>query len=223
MASLPGGTFTMGSEEDEDERPPHPETVAPFCIDRGEVTVAAYTACVARGACTVPVPISGYCNWGRPDRQDHPINCVTWAQAEAYCRSRGGALPEEAEWEFAARGGGEQRRYPWGAEAPANQLCWNGEGNDRSREEQSRTCPVGRYPRGDARWGVHDLAGNLWEWTESPFCPYDAAQKCAGNRRALRGGGWYVFDPGSVRGAYRAGAPGVDSDDYIGFRCVKRD
>jgi formylglycine-generating enzyme required for sulfatase activity len=108
-------------------------TLTSFCIDRTEVTVAAYQACSDSGACRrasskvtwpkiKPDAIKRYsplCNVGKAGRQDHPINCVTWKMADRYCREQGKRLPTEAEWEFAARGP-DGRRYPWGDDPPSS-------------------------------------------------------------------------------------------------------
>ena len=185
----------MGAEDGGyDEKPVHPVTVGGFYLDRMEVTVAAYTACVKEGTCsaehlrqgsldgTTFSPDSG-CNYGVDGKGLHPINCVDWKQAEAYCKVAGKRLPTEEEWEYAARGGAAQRTYPWGVEPPSKQACWGDPG----------TCEVGKFPDGDSHWGVHDLAGNVWEWTSSPYCvPYPKAGVCtfANQSRLVRGGAW---------------------------------
>src|SRR5262245_22838686 len=81
---VPGGTFVMGSKEgvgDADEHPSHSETMAAFCMDKTEVTVAAYRGCVDKKACTEPNE-GGHCNSGVAGRDDHPINCVDWTQSK---------------------------------------------------------------------------------------------------------------------------------------------
>jgi formylglycine-generating enzyme required for sulfatase activity len=122
MAVLPGGTFSMGDRHDT-------VTVQPFCMDVTEVTTSAFGSCVAAFECSEP---SAYepdasawaqaCNWKRPGAALHPINCVTWAQASAYCKWANKRLPTEEEWEWAARSAGEGRVYPWGEGPPSAEL-----------------------------------------------------------------------------------------------------
>jgi formylglycine-generating enzyme required for sulfatase activity len=117
------------SEGDADEYPIHEVTLSAYCIDKTEVTVKAYAACVVDKRCTsapfteysiayTPGDVkrhSQFCN--RDDRPDHPIHCIDWNQATVYCQWAGGRLPTEAEWEYAARGP-DGRTYPWGSDAP---------------------------------------------------------------------------------------------------------
>jgi len=122
MALVPGGTYRMGSEAgDSDEQPVHEVEVARFCLDLTEVTVSDYAGCVSSGKC-MPANTGGSCNAGVAGRENHPINCVDWNQADAYCQAQGLRLPTEEEWEYAAKGGDEDRRYPWGAAPPGPTL-----------------------------------------------------------------------------------------------------
>ena len=142
MIKIDGGNMFMGSTDEDlppDVRPPHRVKVSTFCLDKYEVTVEQYTACIKSGNClkaittvsfpkATPEQVTAYsplCNFGKADKSKHPMNCVTWKEAKNFCEHDGGRLkaggarlPSEAEWEFAARGSG-QRTYPWGDEDPS--------------------------------------------------------------------------------------------------------
>ncbi|MFT3767182.1 MAG: SUMF1/EgtB/PvdO family nonheme iron enzyme [Minicystis sp.] len=215
---VPGGTFKMGSEDgDPDEKPVTEVTVAPFDLDKTEVTVAAYAKCVAAGKCTAP-DTGMLCNWKKPGREAHPINCIDWEQAAAYCKFASKRLPTEAEWEFAARGA-DGRKYPWKEGPLAAQVCWNGDGNDQGRGNRQGTCPVASYPAGASPFGALDMLGNVWEWTASPYCPYPR-QDCESDKRVIRGGAWNNLDPAYVRAPDRAKEPVRSRPDNVGVRCA---
>jgi sulfatase-modifying factor enzyme 1 len=210
-------------------------TVQPFCMDVTEVTADAYRACVASGQCTAdhqgsttpdgtrfnPEPIG--CNYGVAQNGKHPMNCVDWDQSVTFCRVQGRRLPTEEEWEWAARGGPAGRTYPWGnAPSRASQTC-------SSAGTAHSTCKVGSYPGGDAPGGIHDLAGNVAEWTSSP-----AASPFKATARVTRGGSFNDGDASLLSAAYRSPygglAVGETGDIYgeppwtrgqtLGFRCV---
>jgi formylglycine-generating enzyme required for sulfatase activity len=212
MAAIPGGSYTLGDRHDT-------VTVAPFCLDITEVTVDAYAACVGSGRCTADHPgqwtpdgttftADARCNYGVGGRGSHPMNCVDWGQSGTYCGAQGKRLPTEEEWEWAARGGSQGRVYPWGNAAPDFQLCWSG------LTRRAGTCSVGSFPAGDAPGGVHDLAGNVWEWTSSNFDVTGAA-------RVIRGGGWGDVDASGVRSSYRDGNAPSYRYHGLGFRCAR--
>jgi formylglycine-generating enzyme required for sulfatase activity len=211
MVSIPGGTFQMGADDIDAAKPVHSVTVAAFSMDRNEVTVAAYRGCTS---CSAP-DTGEYCNWGKGGRDNHPINCVDWNQATAYCSSVGKRLPTEEEWEYAARGT-DGRQYPWGNTEPSTQLCWsrNGEGKPNS------TCSVGSYPAGRSPFGLNDMAGNVWEWTSSPYCSY-SNPGCTNSDRVLRGGCWGVGLPARVRASIRLDFAPTDRYSIVGFRCLR--
>lgn len=206
---ITGGLLPRAAAEGEGQ------VVASFLLDTTEVTVAAYERCVAARVCTVPTSDWDECNWRhRAERGRHPVNCVDWTQATAYCQWQGLRLPTEAEWEFAASGT-EGWTYPWGEAEPREQLCW--EGNPRRLGEQS-TCPVGSYPAGATPLGVLDMAGNVWEWTST-------AEVLPGGVDAyvLRGGGWGHDDLSSVvavRNVDREVHPPSHAATDVGFRCA---
>jgi len=194
--TLPGGSFTMGSETSHpDEKPRHKVTVRTFQMAKTEATVEQYKACVDAGACAQP-DAGGYCNWGKSGRENHPINCVDWAEAQAFAKWAGGRLPTEAEWEYAARSGGKEQRYPWGdEEATCERAVMDHGGWGCGRDS---TWPACSKPRGDTRQGLCDMAGNVWEWVQDRYhdsyngAPADGSawESPSGSLRVGRGGSW---------------------------------
>jgi len=193
------------------------QTVRPFCLDATEVTVDAYTACVATGRCGADHPSqttedgsifvdAPTCNYGVSGRGQHPMNCVDWGQASTYCNLRGKRLPTEEEWEWAARGGYEARSFPWGSEEPRFQLCWSGP------IKIGGTCRVGDSPAGDAVGGIHDLAGNVWEWTSN---------STGSDARVARGGGWSSLVASNLGASGRTERPSTNRNNDLGFRCAR--
>jgi formylglycine-generating enzyme required for sulfatase activity len=157
-----------------------------------------------------------------PGFERHPVNEVTWPGARAFCAWRGARLPTEAEWEAAARGC-EGRTYPWGEAAPSPERAVFGRG-------RFGTAPVGERPAGATPEGVHDLAGNVAEWTSTLYRPYpyradDGREDPDADGERVTRGGDHVFDttPERLRAAFRAGfsrAPHV-GHRHIGFRCAR--
>ena len=182
-------------------------TVQPFLMDVTEVTADAYAGCVRAGGCTAEgLQCHAFATYGARGKGNHPINCVDWNQATAYCQWAGSRLPTEEEWEWAACGGSRARTYPWGNDAPGSQACWN--------RPNAGTCAVGSYPAGDAPGGIHDLAGNVSEWTTSN---YDASA----SYRVFRGGDFGNSAPGLLASSrYGSGPPTVRIGD-LGFRCSR--
>lgn len=225
MASIPGGTYTLGATKTS-------AMVAPYCLDVTEVTVTAYEKCVDVVRCTKPnayVKQPGsygqFCNWKHPEgRGDHPINSVDWNQATRFCAWRGARLPTEAEWEWAARSGDKAWTYPWGDSAPTEQRV-NGCGSEcvrfwtldtlyNANDGFAETAPVGTFPKGDNRWGVQDLSGNVREWT---------ATISSANLpdRVLRGGGWNDYSAMLFFARIRQERDQSTRDSNLGFRCAK--
>jgi formylglycine-generating enzyme len=169
MVYVPGGTFDMGPPQSVTMgKAPQRVQVSPFFLDRTEVTVAAYLACVRAKGCTASKPGEGCNATAKKPRLQHPMNCITKRQAEQYCAAQGKRLPSAAEWEFAARGT-DGRIYPWGDAAAVEQLCWQGKifgvGSGRAGGVAENTCPVGSFPDGASPFGALDMAGNVAEWT----------------------------------------------------------
>ena len=203
---IEGGTFMMGEDTDA-ARPVHQVTVSSFWIQEHEVTNEEYRRFV---------PGHRF-----PSGQErYPVVNVTWQQTMDYAASLGGSLPTEAQWEFAARGAAG-RTYPWGNEAPtcdrAHYLECPGGGIGGG------TTPVMSKPDGATPEGVHDLAGNAWEWVRDWRGPYDAAAAVdptgpdSGSVRVLRGGS-FDNSPGNLRGSNRNNYGSGDAGGFNGFR-----
>ncbi len=175
---------------------------------RSEVTVAQYRACIEAGKCTAPRSKSDdkYCNWGYTDRDNHPVSCVDWHQATAFCAGAGGRLPTEQEWEKEASNKGT-REYPWGnQQVSCDYAVWRQGGRGCGRDS---TWPVCSKPKGNSASGLCDMSGNVWEWTSSS----------EGYFRVLCGGSWSVDYPGLLRAARRARSGPTNRSGANGFRC----
>ena len=257
MVAVPAGTFHMGSPDgtgNTDEHPQHEVTLSAYCIDKTEVTVKAYAGCVRAGGCTAaPLTVqwsgvsaedvkrySRFCN--RDDRPDHPINCVDWSQATAYCTWAGKRLSTEAEWEHVARGT-DGRAYPWGNEPPSatrlnacgrecvamgkRELNQDWKQMYDASDGWETTAPVGSFPDGASPFGALDMAGNVWEWMADWYGTYPGAAATnprgaeTGTARVLRGGAWNNDDAGHVRAAYRNRNEASNRNNNVGFRCAR--
>ena len=187
--------------------------------------------------CQVP----GAC-WKAPEgpgsdtskRADHPVVHTSWDDAEAYCRWAGLRLPTEAEWEYAARGGLEQKLYPWGDTLRVKGIhrcnIWQGEfpSKDIAEDGYAGTCPVDAFPPND--FGIYSVSGNTWEWCadwfsaehdEGPFVnPSGAA---TGTARVLKGGSFLCHR--SYCNRYRVAARSSNTPDssssHLGFRVAR--
>lgn len=222
--------------QDPDEVPVHKVCLSTFWMDLTEVSIKQYAKCVRRSRCDTPTAFSNVekwrtkYNWGASGRERHPVNCVTWYKARAYCRWAGKRLPTEAEWEYAARGT-DSRVFPWGNKQPSCALAVMGDDNALGCGRDT-TGPVGSKPAGSSAFGLLDMAGNVWEWTED--CWYKNAYKrcatgckdpvlrCSGNRkRVIRGASWRYpkkkakWFRSTLRGYY----PPQSRGQGIGFRC----
>ena len=224
-----------------DEEPRHKRTLKPFYIYKYEVTNQQYKAFIDASDHRAPP------HWKEKDipkdKGNHPVVEVSWDDAQAYCQWAGTRLPRESEWEYAARGaapadGKPSRAFPWG-ENWDRKLCNNSSfhaGKDLQNaddwnkwyagDQKSRyplTSAVGSFPKSVSPFGIHDMAGNAWEWCAEIQAPYpklnpeDAKDK---NMRARRGGSWANVAL-HIRSADRQGAAQGNLNIYTGFRCVK--
>jgi serine/threonine-protein kinase len=236
MVFVPAGDFIMGSLlgiGSDEEAPQHRVTLGGYWIDEAEVTNAQYRAFV--DATGYPAP--ALCKpddltYTDPEKTDHPVVCVSWDDAQAYCAWAGGRLPTEAEWEKAARGL-DQRNYPWGNRFDGSRAnycdvqCELDYKDSQADDGYARTAPVGSYPAGASPFGALDMAGNVWEWVGDwySFSYYGRSPEInpqgpgIGEERVLRGGAWSAFSE-NLRSAYRAWLAPGQGDRAIGFRCV---
>jgi formylglycine-generating enzyme required for sulfatase activity len=238
LIAVPGGGFVMGDAQGEADEVERKVEVGAFRLMRFEVSNDQFAAFVAATA-HVTDPERGGAGWvwdGRwrliegaewrhpygPETTiasagQHPVVQVSARDAAAFCRWAGLRLPTEEEWEYAARGS-DGRRYPWGdappqqgAASPANfgtVPCCAADVSDG----YLRTAPVGSFALGVSPVGAHDMAGNVWEWTASPFPGKP-------DEVALRGGGW-GNNPWCLRTSYRHGNPPDIGLDMVGIRCA---
>jgi formylglycine-generating enzyme required for sulfatase activity len=199
MALVPGGRFRLGSRD---------VTLGDYCMDLTEVTAEAYGECVKSGKCSSEgLGCKSGANWGSASRANHPMNCVNWDQARTYCDVQDKRLQDESEWEWAARGGNQGFDHPWGNDSPAGQLCWGGAG-------KSSTCAVGSNPKSDTPQGIHDLIGNVWEWTST-------THEGKGGLKVIRGGSFEDTKPEFFSSSKRIPNRPDDRNPNLGFRCVK--
>ena len=230
MILIPAGPFKMGSSDKDimwaarhfhsesldwyrDETPLHEVTLPAFKIDKVPVTMRAFSKYQQAT--------------GQPPSREHdnalfnhplqPVVSLTWKQARDYCHWAKKRLPTEAEWEKAARGT-DGRYYPWGNEADALNANIRGKGDIYRYTNQGGTIPENVSP-----YGVMDLAGNVWEWTENWYQPHPGNQyenDLYGEQfKVIKGGSWNSnldLARGSVRGKALPG----QKKNYIGFRCV---
>ncbi len=237
MVLVPAGNYWTGCDKRSDifcrteDRSFAQVHLDDYLIDRYEVTVRDYARCVEAGACDA-TKLGGfegwkddewrYCNWGKPGKEDHPLNCVSWTQADAFCRWSDKRLPTEAEWEKAARGT-DKRAYPWGDEMISCEYAvTNEEGKATARGcGDQTTYPVGSKPKGVSPYGVHDIVGNVWEWTADKYEPPPGAKDVRPNERKGKGGCWGSGNPWNSRISWSHHYPEeYRSNVRLGFRCA---
>lgn len=255
---IPAGEFTMGTSSDpwalDNERPEHRVQLPGFAIDAAPVTNAQYLAFIDDGgyhrpglwsergwAYRVEADLTAPQFWERdsdnrwwrrvfgtlaPVRPQQPVVHVCWFEAEAYANWAGKRLPTEAEWEKAARfdpATGRSRRYPWGDAEPDETTANLG-------QRHLEPADVGAYPAGASPSGVHQLIGDVWEWTASGFEPYPGFAAFpyreysevffGGDYRVLRGGS-FGTDPVACRSTFRNWDHPIRRQIFSGFRLAR--
>ncbi len=246
MTLIPGATFEMGTDSTEiprlqekfgvkrselfaEEAPRHKVTVASFYLDRTEVTNAQFKLFVDENPEWRKDRIAAAYHNGKylqtwagnsfpPGQENYPVAFVSWYAASAFCQAQGKRLPNEAEWEYAARGGLEEKSFPWGDDMP-----------DKTRANYGASglnaaTAVGSYIANG--YSLHDMAGNVWEYLADEWQKYPAT---AGDntanflqvktRRALRGGS-FGGSAVNLRVVYRDSHAPENAVEHVGFRCA---
>ncbi|WP_375328754.1 SUMF1/EgtB/PvdO family nonheme iron enzyme [Microcystis sp. BLCC-F210] len=247
MVAIPGGTFLMGSPQDEkdsfgDERPQHEVNVPPFFIGKYPITQAQWRAIASRTDLKVDPSASLRVNLDlnpayfkdRHDSDRRPVEQVSWYDAIEFCarlsKLTGGEyrLPSEAEWEYACRAGTTTPFY-FGETIMgelANYNASNTYAEEAKGEYREETTPVGQFPPN--AFGLYDMHGNVWEWCADTWHDnYDGAPRDGSvwtengddNRSPLRGGSWFNY-PALCRSACRYYDSRRDDYYYFGFRVV---
>ena len=218
---IPAGRFQMGAvpgnEAAQDaEKPAHGvEITKAFHLKKTPVTVGEYKHFAKDAGREMLEPPMFNQGW---KKENHPIGDVSWEDATAYCEWAGGRLPTEAEWEYAARGGKERLKYPWGDEISEKHANYG--------SNVGGTSVVGSYPANG--FGLYDMAGNVLEWCSdwygedyySQSRQKDPQGPSSGKWRVLRGGAWSL-NPEVLRTSDRGGFPPGRRGSAVGFRCVR--
>lgn len=220
MVRLAAGTAVIGCTDDTPDCPSDAQPVLKydlksFRIDRQEVTAADYLLCVQAGACSAPRKGEGCI--GLSASQRRPVNCVTWTQADAFCKWRGARLPSEFEWERAARGL-DGRVYPWGNAPPTCKHATFGDCGGGG------PAVVGTRSAGATPDGIHDLASNVREWTDTFYSrgTYVVGRApLSGTGRVVRGGSYQNNTARSLAAWSRDGFAEDRSYPNLGFRCAR--
>jgi serine/threonine protein kinase len=214
MVYVPGGTFTMGTNDGTTlagDRPEHEVTVAPFFIDQYEVTNEQYQQFLdANPSYEAP---DGWSGRRFPDgREKYPVAGVTFGEARAYATAVHKRLPKEEEWEYAARGQ-DKRIYPWGSDFQANIANTKGAGIDAP-------APVDAYPEDKSPFNVLGMGGNVMEWVGSLYTPYPGSDAPPKPNSFVVRGGSYLSTRSQCLVTHRFIAKPDQKGPFLGFRCA---
>jgi formylglycine-generating enzyme required for sulfatase activity len=235
MVLVPAGSFLMGSDKVDtegraqefgsmkpwylDEHPQHSVDLPSYFMDKTEVTNGQYALYLTATGAAVPKGWSAQAL--TPQNRDRPVTGVNWYESDSYCRWLGKRLPTEAEWEKAARGT-DGREFPWGDTFDANKA-------NTGATRLGSVTPVGHFPAGASPYGVMDMVGNVWEWTDSWYKPYPGSDYHSDDfgekYKVIRGGGWGGVGHYTLEHFYRTAYrfyidPSIGFND-AGFRCAK--
>jgi formylglycine-generating enzyme required for sulfatase activity len=222
MAMVPAGKFMMGSTTgDADEQPVHPVYLDAFFMDIYQVSVGHYAEFLASTSLESP-PDWNIMN--QPQHWKRPVVNVNWTEAEAYCHWVGKRLPTEAEREKAARGT-DGRIYPWGNEPPTR---YHANMQKERWSNHAVLMPVGTLDGGKSPYGIHDMAGNVWEWVSDWYGPdyyktsyaQNPTGPTTGMYKVIRGGSW-GSGPKDLRSSDRNTHLPSFRGLGTGFRCAK--
>jgi formylglycine-generating enzyme len=246
MNLIPAGPFTIGASGwGDSEAPVHQVVLQSYWIDKNPVTNAAFQVFVNETGYLTSAERKGSA-WGFQNdkatqinglnwrtyagigRENHPVILVSWFDAKAYAEWAGKRLPTEAEFEKAARGGLDDKMYPWGNESPDSLRC----NMARRFTDAPPTTPIQSFPPNG--YGLYDMCGNVWNWCEDWFAEDYYAQYSAhknpahphlgpesGATKVRRGGSWNVIQAFRLRCSNRGAYLPADCSINIGFRCAK--
>ncbi|MFO0728180.1 MAG: SUMF1/EgtB/PvdO family nonheme iron enzyme [Myxococcota bacterium] len=233
MIEILAGLWTRGRDDGPaDEKPKKTLDQGAFWIDTMEADVWAYGECVKAGACTVPAK-GELCNFGVAGRDQHPINCITWVQAEAYCKFRQKRLPTEAEWEKAARSA-KDRPYVWGDAWPPPPGAGNF-ADTAARLQHPYWTTIAGFDDGAAdtapvdsdtdrtEQGVLNMAGNVAEWVADVYDPRGYVENAPkkGKMHLLRGASFGQDREPELRVTHRSPYDQGHASAHFGVRCAR--
>ncbi len=231
MALIPAGHFYQGSSEEmidwaagnfhaesrewyRDETPVYKVYLDDYYIDKYEVTVARYRTYIEKTG----KPAPKYFNDANFNQDNQPVVGISWQEASDYCAWAGRRLPTESEWEKASRGP-DAKIYPWG-HRPDNKKA-----NVRGLNDNYRySAPVGMFPQGKSLYGLMDMSGNVWEWTDTWYQPYPGNEQKSdlyGKKLKVTKGGSWAANMDLARSALRGKMLPDQRQNYLGFRCAK--